>query len=367
MSRNLARSALLLPLLALSACSSFFPTIGPSRGDVDGVNFGSSWYKSPSTVQIIDIDETLAKQMLTRRSQKLFSETLGSVAGEPRKIAPGDTLEISIWEATPQTLFTRSAALGTQATTLPEQFVDQDGDIMVPFAGRIHVTGMTLRQVQEEIINRLDKKANQPEVLVRMTRNTSSNATVVGDVAVNVRVPLAPGNEHLLDALAAAGGVKQPISKTTIQITRGERVYALPLETIIRDPKQNVSLKAGDIVTALFQPFSFTTLGATGKNDEINFDSRSNAKGVFIFRMEPQNTMEWPRQPVYTTPQGKVPVVYRINMKDPRSLFLIQDFWMENRDILYVSNAPVNEVQKFLNVLFSVAFPLFQAESVGVL
>jgi polysaccharide biosynthesis/export protein len=96
-------------------------------------------------------------------------------------------------------------------------------------------------------------------------------------------------------------------------------------------------------------------------------DSRSNAKGVFIFRLEAENAMAWPLQPVYTTAQGKVPVVFRIDMTDPRSLFLIQDFWMENRDILYVSNAPINEVQKFLNLLFSVAFPIFQAESAGAL
>jgi polysaccharide export outer membrane protein len=278
-----------------------------------------------------------------------------------------------------------NAIATSHATTLPEQFVDEDGDIMVPFASRIHAAGMTLQQLQEEIVKRLASKANQPEVLVRMTRNTSSNATVVGDVAASVRVPLAPGNERLLDAIAAAGGVRQPTTKTTIQITRGERVYALPLDTIIRDPKQNVTLRGGDVVTALFQPFAFTTLGATGRNEEINFegqgitlaqalarsggliDSRSNAKGVFIFRLEAENAMAWPIQPVYTTPQGKVPVVFRIDMTDPRSLFLIQDFWMENRDILYVSNAPINEVQKFLNLLFSVAFPVFQAESAGAL
>ncbi|MGR5342328.1 sugar ABC transporter substrate-binding protein, partial [Vibrio astriarenae] len=83
-----------------------------------------------------------------------------------------------------------------------------------------------------------------------------------------------------------------------IQVTRGNTVQTLPLQTIIRDPHQNVPLRAGDVVTALFQPLSFTALGATGKNQEINFeaqgitlaqaiaraggleDSRSDAQGV---------------------------------------------------------------------------------------
>ena len=73
---------------------------------------------------------------------------------------------------------------------------------------------------------------------------------------------------HDLNLLAVAAGVKQPISKTTIQITRGESVYALPFETIIQDPRQNVRLQSGDVITALYQPLSFTALGASGKNEE---------------------------------------------------------------------------------------------------
>ncbi|MDR5671452.1 polysaccharide export protein, partial [Burkholderia cenocepacia] len=79
---------------------------------------------------------------------------------------------------------------------------------------------------------------------------------------------------RVLDALASAGGVRQPVDKITIQITRGDKVASQPLETIIKDPRQNVSLRAGDVVTALYQPFSFTALGATGKNEEVNFEAQ---------------------------------------------------------------------------------------------
>jgi polysaccharide export outer membrane protein len=250
----------------------------------------------------------------------------------------------------------------------------------VPFAGRIPAAGKTLQAIEATIVERLAKKANQPEVLVRLTRNFSSNVTVVGEVNASTRVPLVPGNERLLDALAAAAGVRQPVNKMTIQVTRSSNVYSLPLETIIRDPLQNVPLQPGDVVTALFQPYSFTALGATGKNEEINFetqgitmaqalarsggliDSRSNVKAVFLFRFAPQNALSWPHQPAMATAQGTVPAVFRIDMSDPRSFFLIQDFWIENRDILYVSNAPINEVQKFLNLIFSVVYPLEQAQ-----
>src|SRR5208337_823475 len=255
--------------------------------------------------------------------------------------------------------------------------------ILVPFAGRIPAAGKTLQSIEGEIVSRLTGKANQPEVMIRMTKNYSSNATVVGEVNTSTRVPLIPGNERLLDAIAAAAGVRQPVNKMTIQVTRNENVYSLPLETIMRDPKQNVPLLPGDVITALFQPYSFTALGATGKNEEVNFetqgitlaqalarsggliDERSNARGVFIFRFEPKDALAWPHEPVATNPDGLVPAVFRIDLTDPRSFFLIQSFPMENRDILYVSNAPITEIQKFLNVLFSVAYPTLALKQVG--
>jgi polysaccharide export outer membrane protein len=124
-------------------------------------------------------------------------------------------------------------------------------------------------------------------------------------------------------------------------------------------------------------------LGATGKNEEINFetqgitlaqalarsggliDQRSNARGVFIFRFEPKAALDWPHQPVMATAEGMVPAVFRVDLTDPASFFLIQNFPIENRDILYVSNAPITEIQKFLNVLFSVAYPTLALKQVG--
>jgi polysaccharide export outer membrane protein len=212
--------------------------------------------------------------------------------------------------------------------------------------------------------------------MVRRTKNRSSTVTVVGEVANSVNLPLTASGERLLEALAAAGGVRQPISKTTIQITRGNQYAALPLETVIRDPRQNVSLQAGDVIAAMSQPLSFTVLGATGKNEEINFeaqgitlaqalaragglqDFRADAQGVFIFRFEPSEALNWPRQPAVTTPDGMVPVVYRLNLKQPSSFFVMQSFAVQNKDIVFVSNAPAAELQKFLGLVFSVAYPV---------
>jgi polysaccharide export outer membrane protein len=370
-------ACLALSAILLAGCSTFFPAIGPSRKDIDQ----SAAQRPLPPIQVVDVNEDVTQRLAAQRSRHLFSEVLSSRPDQLQVIGAGDFLVVSVWEATPATLFGNvqinptGMSAPSLATTLPEQPVDGEGCITVPFAGRIPAAGRTLPDIAAEIKQRLSKKANQPEVLVLLTRNLSSTVTVVGEVTSSTRVPLTAAHERLLDALAFAAGVKQPVSKTTIQITRGDSVYALPLETIIQDPKQNVSLQAGDVITALYQPLSFTALGASGKNDEINFetqgislaqalarsggliDSRSNPSGVFVFRLEPRSQAD--SQLAATTTAGNlVPVVYRVDLKDPRSLFWIQSFPIKDKDVLYVSNAPVAELQKFLSLLFTLAYPV---------
>jgi polysaccharide biosynthesis/export protein len=383
-------ACLALCATALAGCAPFFSSIGPSRRDIE-----HSADKRPlPPIQLIEVNEEVTQRLTAQRSRHLFSEVLSSRPDQLQPIGAGDFLAVTIWEATPATLFGSAqinpTGMSTPSlpTTLPEQPVDGEGCITVPFAGRIPAAGRTLPEIAAEIKQRLAKKANQPEVLVLLTRNVSSTVTVVGEVTLSTRVPLTAAHERLLDALAVAAGVKQPVSKTTIQITRGAGVYALPLETIIQDPKQNVSLQSGDVITALFQPLSFTALGATGKNDEINFetqgislaqalarsgaliDSRSNPSGVFVFRLEKRSTEAaggHGTDVATTTAEGLVPVVYRVDLKDPRSLFWIQSFPMRDRDVLYVSNAPVAELQKFLNLIFTLAYPVLTGVQSGVL
>ena len=379
-SRRLTLALPIAAALVLGACGEL-PTIGPGREQVGA----AASAPGSQAVQVVDVDDTIARRLLAQRSQRLFSDSLGQVRSVDPGIGAGDSLEVNLWEAPPAALFgggvidPRGAPSTVRATTLPEQVVDREGFISVPFAGRIRAAGLTPQALETEIVRRLKGKANQPEALVRVLRNASSNVTVVGEVTNSLRMPLTPSGERLLDALAAAGGVRQPVSKMTLQVTRGSQFYSLPMDSVIRDPLQNVPLRAGDVITALFQPLSFTALGATGKNEEINFeaqginlaqalarsggliDSRSDAQGVFIFRLEQPGALDWPRQPAATTPDGLVPVVYRIDLKNPNSFFVMQSFGISNRDILYVSNAPIAELQKFLNVVFSISYPVLNA------
>lgn len=360
----------------IGGCSAI-PTSGPSTSQINRAGDAAS----ASGIQVIDVTDAIARKLFAERSRADFSTSLGNSAPFQQQLGVGDAVDVSIWEAPPATLFGadsdgKAGASTSHATTFPDQAIDGAGNISIPFIGAVKAAGRTPTELQKDIVGRLKNMAHDPQVLVKLSRNVTSYVTVVGDVASSNRMQLTARGERLLDALANAGGIRQPIDKTMIQVTRGNTVASLPMQSLIRDPRQNVQLHAGDVVTALFEPYSFLALGATGKNQEVNFeaqgitlaqaiaraggleDSRSDARGVFIFRLENADALSWPNTPVRTTAEGKVPVVYRVNLRDPNSLFVTQSFVMNNGDMLYVSNAPVTEVQKVLNLVFSVAYPV---------
>lgn len=375
MSNSCLRPApILLLLTALAGCSTFpawLPSSGPSAAQVADLE------KIDAPILVIEVTDAVARRVTAAQKLGTFADTLSTGGAPAYVVGAGDVLEVSIWEAPPAALFgaialdPRAGAATIRATTLPEQIVNTEGVINVPFAGTVPVAGKSPQQIEADLVHRLSGKANQPQVLVRVIRNASSNVTVVGDVATSTRMPLTARGERLLDAIAAAGGVRQPVGKITIQLSRAGKVLSMPLDSIIQDPNQNVYLQPSDVVTALFQPLSFTVLGATGKNEEVNFeaqgislaqalarsggvqDIRGDAQGVFVFRFEEAGVMKGWSMPLPLTPEGKVPVVYRVDLKDPRSFLVAQGFPMKNKDVVYVANAPGAELQKFLNILTS--------------
>lgn len=372
-------------IVTLSACTSFNGADGPSTGAINNVG-NATQAQADLGIQMIDLTSEVARQVATAGVGTTFKETFGEGSPVGTVIGRGDVVNVSIWEAPPATLFGSSrptiAALASsspdtsQSFDLSDQMVDLDGRIQVPFAGSVMAAGRTPNKVAAEIVSRLAGKAHQPQVIVRITRNTAATATIVGDVNQSMRVSLSAHGERILDALASAGGTKQPTSKITLRLSRGDSNDSMALDDVIRDPRQNIILQPGDVITALYQPFSFTALGATGRNEEIAIeaqgitlsqalgrigglqDQRANPQGVFIFRYEDRKALiPDAAQKAPQTANGKVPVIYKVNLRDPASFFIAQNFAIKDKDLLYVTNAPIADLQKFTALLSSIIFP----------
>lgn len=355
---------------ALYGCA-LMPHSGPSKRTV--VNAGKGTESEPPTMHVVMVDDAIASKL--RDSHKIvpFSKVFGNSPASTCRIGPGDTLEVSIWETPPAMLFKSPGpdgtlvAMGTGAETLPGQMVMANGTISVPFAGRVKVIGKTPDQIEKEIAGRLAGQANSPQVIVRLLNNAASQVAVIGDVKESRNLPLTPRGEKLLDALASAGGVSAPLNKVSLQLSRKGVNARMPLNMIVDDPKQNVYLQPGDVLAALYQPWSFSILGAAGKNSEIPFeasgislaqalsrsgglnDFRADAGGVFIFRYEDAALLNNPEAEAGL--DGRIPVVYQVDFNDPKTFFITQNFPMQDKDLIYIANMPSAELQKFMQMV----------------
>ena len=369
------RGMLLLCVSLLTACSSL-PTSGPSTRNVVALGQQSATAEVPE-VELIDVNGAVAQSLYQAQVNQSFAQ-LGDGTSSIGAINIGDVLDITIWEAPPAVLFggalSSTGSGNAQQTKLPEQMVSSSGTISVPFIGDVSVLGKTPVQVQNIIKGRLKKMANQPQVMVRMVQNNAANVSVIR-AGNSVRMPLTAAGERVLDAVAAVGGSTANVQDTNVQLTRGNVVRTIALEDLVAHPRQNILLRRGDVVTMITNPSTFTSMGAVGHTQQIGFsvkglslaeavgrmgglqDYSADARGVFVFRYAPLSELPPEKQSKWVEKgygdRAEIPVVYRLNLADANSMFWMQRFPVKDKDVVYVSNAPMAEVRKFLSFVFS--------------
>lgn len=365
----------LLLSFGVGACGSF-PTTGPGSGSISAL--GKQAGENIPEISVIDIDDQVVSDFSRREVRQSLADLGKRHSGFADAVGEGDMLEITIWEAAPAVLFggaLNSVGSGSaQMVNLPPQIVDTKGAISVPFLGNVPVAGKTPERIRTEIIGRLKKMANQPQAMVRVSQNNSSNVTVIR-AGRSIRMPLTGHRERVLDAVAAVGGTESGAQDISVQLTRGHTVRTAALEAVTADTAQNVVLQPGDILTLLSKPLSFTALGALGRNQQVPFsakgmnlaeaigaagglqDRRSNPKGVFVFRYQPVSFLPKNEQDKWIAkgydPATEVPTVYRMDLLNANSLFWMQKFFIQDKDIVYAANAPLAELYKFLQLVFS--------------
>ncbi len=359
-----------IPAFWVAGCAAISGS-GPSAGSVTG----EAGPPEAPRYELVDANPYVA-DILRRRSPESFRARFGDYrpSVEP-KIGIGDTVSVTIWEAGAGGLFSSPLSsdrfsTGSKSATIPDQVVGRDGAITVPYAGRIPVAGRTARAVQAVIEQALAGKAIQPQVLINVSRSVSNTVTVAGEVVTGARVPLSVKGDRVMDVIAAAGGIRAPVNETYVQLSRGQVTARVPLTRVTSSAKENIFMRPDDVLTVIRDPQTFIAYGATGRNAEIPFDaeginltqalakaeglldSRADPEGVFVFRFEPYHVARALRpqspliQPGYATP-----FVYRFNLREASILFVAQSFEMQDRDLLYVSNAPITDVAKALEIV----------------
>lgn len=362
----------------LAACDSL-PGSGPSASDVTAASRPAK--DGGTRFALVDVDSAIVARMESWKAVSMQGTFGRQGPVSTQAIGVGDFVQIVIWEAAAGGLFSAPAndriGPGSRSATIPEQVVGPDGAVTVPYAGRIRVVGRSPQQVEVAIVTALTGKAIEPQALVTITKNVANAVTVVGEVTGGARVPLTTRGDRILDVVAQAGGTRAPAHETFITLVRGGNSVRIPMQAMLTDPAENVYVRPGDVVSVAREPQTFTSAGATSQNSVVPFeaigitldqaiarsgglnDNRADPAGVYVIRYEQpadydQLGLRRPEADALSQGSAQVPVIYRVNMRDPNGFFLARRFPIRNKDILFVSNAPLADVQKVMAMLLPV-------------
>lgn len=369
--------------LALAGCSSM-PVAGPSVGEIESVRQAE---RAPDGIELFDLDKTTVDKVESFRNPPLAGRFSDKRPSPVQMIGIGDTLNVSIFEAAANGLFSGSAGLGgaaSKATPLPPQPVGPAGTITIPYAGQVQVAGKSTQQVEQAIVEKLRDKAIEPQAVVTLHAARSSLVTVDGEVGTAGRIPLSPRGDRLMDVVAGAGGTKGLASELFVRLTRNGTTGTVPVRTILEDPRENIWAHPGDQIFVYREPQSFTALGATGRSGNHNFeydrmtlvqaigaaagldDDKAEPAGVYIFRQERGSVVcaikgERP----CASPETARPVIYRLNLRVAEGIPLAQRVMVRNKDVVYVANAEGAELTKVMRLVGASAGAVSSASTVA--
>jgi polysaccharide biosynthesis/export protein len=344
---------------------AWMPSSGPAGDDVHA---GQQYPESiPYAVVKVtpEVERVLAAN--APRLGKLFRDSR-----PPKGITFGvnDILSVTIFEAAAGGLFIPAEA-GVRPgnfVAIPNQPIDTDGNISIPYAGKIRAGGRTPIQVQEEIVNALKNRAIEPQVIVSIVNQNSSLITVLGDVGSPSRFPANYNSEHILDTIARAGGPKSNGYDSWVMLERDGKRDIVPFGALLYEPAaNNIWTHPNDTVYLYTEPQTFVAFGATGSQGQFNFgawrislaeaaakagglnDAAAEPAYVFLYRGVTREVAEQLGIDTSKYPGPIIPVVYNVNFRDPAGYFLATRFQMQNKDVLYISNATTVQAAKAMN------------------
>jgi polysaccharide export outer membrane protein len=284
------------------------------------------------------------------------SVTSGLPAGGRVAVAPGDVLKVRIFEPYEGSIFPTIQRPGAD---LGNQRVTDEGTINVPYVGTVAVAGLDLSLIEQRIASQLKGKAQDPQVIVEFVADRSHTVMVSGEVKTPGRVSLLEGTRSVVDAINRAGGPYN-IAAAQIEVVvrrRGQVILTAQYSDLLAG--SDISVQKNDEIVVRPNSRVFTVLGAVQKSGNVDLtksnmtllealgqvgglsDERANKTGVFVFRLGDTQTNA-----------GERARVFRLDLGQPVSIFVAQQFGMQARDVVYVTNAPLYEYNKILTAIY---------------
>ncbi len=145
--------------------------------------------------------------------------------------------------------------------------IDNNGSVTLPMIGQVHAAGLTVGQLQANLVTAYKKYFKDPQVTVQVSDFRSQPVSVAGNVVKPGVVQLG-GNRNLMEVIGQAGGL-QADAGDSVLITRNLSEGPIPvagaftdptgkysvahinIRSIMtgKDPEENILIKPHDVIT----------------------------------------------------------------------------------------------------------------------
>ena len=335
----------------------------------------SGWnpeYESPpetdyrDLVKISRIGPDNLRNAITAQVARPPQELLLQDSDYQYRIGIGDVLQITVWDHPELTI-----PAGSQRSSQDSgNVVNENGDIYYPYIGYVQVAGKITQNIREEVAERLSAYLESPQVDVSVAAFRSQRIYVSGAVGTPGVYPLTNVPTRLVDAISQAGGLEQNGDWRHVVLTRKGNNYLLSLKDVFEKGNKyhNVLLQAGDVINVpLGNDRKVFVLGEVASSQTLPMgrngltlaeaianvgglnERQSDATGVFVIR----------RAEGASADSDHLIDLYQLNLKDATALVLADSFVLNNRDMVYVTSAPLARWNSVVSLLVPSLSPLF--------
>lgn len=334
---------------------------------------------------LVEMDTRIARELSDVRTPGLAASFGGSSYRPSLVLRPGDTISTTIFDFAAVPLFDASGASASagpaqvsgHTATIPNQVVELNGTVVIPFAGSVRVGGLTPLQAGRQIELALKGAATDAHAVVTLLSSAGNAATAGGDLQHPGIIPLTVRGERVLDVVAAGGGAKYPARDCDVQLIRRGRIASVNLQRVVDSPNENVVLQPGDSLFVSYNPRSFSVLGAALKVDQYDFNTPkvtlaealaraggpngavANVSDVFLLRSETPSTLAriLPSGDPQLAGQGRnaatasAPVVYHIDLRRAEGYFQSQALQIRDKDLVVVADADSVQLAQIMEIV----------------
>ena len=236
--------------------------------------------------------------------------------------------------------------------------IDPNGDIDLPFIGKIKIEGMDINKAQNNLISILGKYYKNPELQIEIDEYNSSKIYILGAVRNQLTINLDQKPIRLIDAAVQAD--YNPNSQDKLLGSKGllrrdNQVYKVNLNKVFqsKNPKENFYLKKDDVLFIDRNSDSIQVFGEVSKpgiyfpNNDYSLTEllstsglnklTANAKKIFVIREDYNQFLKIN--------------VFELDVSNPVNLILGKRFKLQSKDIVFIPPTKLVQWNRVISLL----------------